>query len=171
MPENIQQIISQKFPGVVLDSPVQGWWYLDQYQKGIEEYHKLKCASAEDDRWIGACYFLSGNDLTASKYFSQAIRRRSKTAHINLAHCHMFTNQRDEVTAQLSNVDTESLNAFDRAYYFKVMSYYEQTNTNLTQALNNAEIAHAIVQTIPESTLLTPRFLKAIGMIYGHMGN
>jgi tetratricopeptide (TPR) repeat protein len=169
--ENIQQIISQKFPGVMLDSPVQGYYYLDQYQKGIETYQKLKCPTAEDERWVGSCHFVLANDLTASKYFSRAVQRSSTTAHINLAHSHMYTQKIDAVIPELEKVDVEALKPKDKVHYFKVKSYYEEININLGQALLDANVAWELAQTIPEHNILAPRLLQQIGTISGNAGD
>jgi tetratricopeptide (TPR) repeat protein len=170
MPENIQQIISQKFPGVVLDSPVRGWWYLDQYQKGIEAYRNIKKPTAEDERWVGACHFLLLNDKAAAKHHHQAIQNSSMAAHIDLAHLFMFTQNMDDVLPELNKVDFEALKTTDKIYYLRVKSYYEEQQCNLERAVKDLETAQELAENIAEKTLWMSILLRASGAISGRIG-
>jgi tetratricopeptide (TPR) repeat protein len=167
---DIQQFISQKYPGVVLDSPVQGWWYLDEYKKGIEAYKKIKNPTAEDERWIGACHFLLLNDQVAAKHHHQAIQNSSIAAHINLAHSFMFTQNMDDVLPELSKVDFEALKTTDKIYYLRVKSYYEEQQYNLGRAVKDLETAKELAENIAEKTLWMPILLRASGAIGGRIG-
>jgi tetratricopeptide (TPR) repeat protein len=168
---DIQQFISQKYPGVVLDSPVQGWWYLDEYKKGIEVYKKIKKPTAEDDRWVGSCHFLLNDDSTASNYFSKAIAHSSQAAHINLAHSYLFTQQAGEVEEELAKVHFDSLQPRDKVQFLRVSSYYRELNSNLKQSLNEVYTAWDIAQTIPENTLLETSLLFQTASCYKGLGS
>lgn len=168
----IYDIISEKFPGVELESPVQGWVYLEEYEKGIEAHQDIipLHTTAHDDRWLGVCYFQLFDDFKALELFFRAVARGSEGARINLAHAFIFTDRTDQVIPELNKIDLERLSAYDLVLFYRVKSFYAEGNGDLRQAANNAETAWRFVQAIPELPILAPQILNQLGVLYGRLG-
>ena len=172
MTEDIHEIISQKFPGVELESPIQGWVYLEEYEKGIEAHQAIIQAhtKAQDDRWLGVCYFQLFNDMKALELFYRSVARGSEGARINLALAFYFVERKSEMLAELNKVNFYSLKPYDQALFFRVKSYYEEDNGKLQDALNDAEKAWAIIQNLAELPVLAPQILNQIGILHARVG-
>ena len=172
MTEDIYEIISKKFPGVKLESPVQGWVYLEEYEKGIEALENMiqVHTTAQDDRWLGVCYFQLFDDLKALELFFRAVARGSEGARINLAHAFIFVERTDQVMPELQKLDFSKLTEYDKVLYYRVKSYYEENSGDLEQALSDAETAWRLIQAIPELPILSPQILSQLGVLHGRLG-
>jgi tetratricopeptide (TPR) repeat protein len=168
----VKELIKEKYPEVTLESPIQGWVYLEDYQKGIENFEDTHIyrRTPEDMRWVGVCYFQLQDDHQAVPFYQTAIYRGLKEASINLAQAYMFTDRMELVIPELEKVDFENLQARDKVYFLRVRSYYYEVNANLTNALIDTELAWAIGQTIPDWVIIAPQLLRQLGTLYGRMG-
>ena len=170
--KTIYDIIAEKYPGVELVSPVQGWVYLEEYEKGIECHKNMiqVHTTAYDDRWLGVCYFQLFDDMKATELFYRAIARFDEAARINLAHAFIFTDRSGEVIPEIEKLDFESLSRYDRVLCLRVKSYYYETTGKLEEALTEAEAAWRLVQGVPELPILAPQISNQLGTIYGRLG-
>jgi tetratricopeptide (TPR) repeat protein len=168
----VRELIKETYPEVTLESPIQGWVYLEEYQKGIENFEDthIHRRTPEDMRWVGMCYFQINDDHQAVPFFQTAVYRGLKDAGINLAQAYMYTERMALVIPELEKIDFEKLKPYSKVYYLRVKSHYEELNANLKQALSDAELAWAIAQTIPEWGLLGAKVLNQLGTLYGRMG-
>ena len=172
MAKTIYDIIAEKYPGVELESPVQGWVYLEEYEKGIEchksmiQVHTTAC----DDRWLGVCHFQLFNDMKAIELFYRAIARFDEAARINLAFALSFTKRTSDTIIELQKINFHNLNRYDKALYLRVKGYCEEANGNLQDALNDAERAWAMIQGIPELPILAPQILNQLGILHARVG-
>jgi hypothetical protein len=167
-----RQLVKEKYPGVELESPVQGWVYLEDYHKGIETYENTHIyrRNSTDTRWVGVCMFQLGDDHQAVPLFQTAVYQGVKAAGINLAHAYMFTDRMNLVMPELEKINFETLKPYDKAYFLRVRSYYYELNAELKKALADAELAWAIAQTIAEWPVLASKILLQLGTLYGRMG-
>lgn len=172
MAKTIYDIIAEKYPGVELESPVQGWVYLEEYEKGIEAHQSMiqVHTTAHDDRWLGVCYFQLFDDMKATELFYRAVARFSEAARINLAHAFIFTDRSSEVVTELEKLDIDLLSTYDKVFYLRIRSYYYETTGELEKALADAEGAWRLVQGIPELPILAPQISTQLGTIYGRLG-
>jgi hypothetical protein len=168
----IEKLMKEKYPDIQLESPVQGWVYLEEYEKGVENFNTIRVynRTAKDMRWVAMCYFQMLDDHQAVPFYQMAIYRGAKEAGIGLAQAYMFTDRMNMVMPELEQMDFEKLNPHDKVYFLRIRSYYYEVNTRLTDALSDLELAWAIAQTIPEWTIVAPYLLRQLGTLYGRMG-
>jgi tetratricopeptide (TPR) repeat protein len=163
-------LVSLRFPQVELESPIQGWVYLERFTDGIAAYSDLPSATAKDERWLGVCYFQLAEDLQALECFYRAVAKGEEAARINLAHVLRFVERGDESAAEMRAVTFESLNDYDKVFYLRVTSINEENNGNLREALRAAEEAWKRVQGLPEFPILAPGILAQLGILHGRIG-
>jgi tetratricopeptide (TPR) repeat protein len=168
----IDELMKEKYPDITLESPIQGWVYLEQYEKGVENFNAIHVykRAAKDMRWVAMCYFQVHDDHQAVPFYQMAIYRGAQEAGIGLAQAYMVTDRIDMSMPELEKVDFEKLTPYDKVYFLRICSYYHEANANLKDALNDAELAWAIAQTIPEQVIIAPHLLRQIGTLYGRMG-
>jgi tetratricopeptide (TPR) repeat protein len=167
-----RQLVKEKYPGVELESPIQGWVYLEDYYKGIETFENTHIyrRNSKDTRWVGVCMFQLNDDHQAVPLFQTAVYQGVKAAGINLAQAYMFTDRMHLAMPELEKINFEELKPYDKVYYLRVKSHYEEQNANLNQALNDAELAWALARDIPEWPIIGSRLLRQLGTLYGRMG-
>jgi tetratricopeptide (TPR) repeat protein len=162
--------IDEKFPGIKLESAIQGWAYLGDFEAGIRAFESLEEPSAIDDRWLGVCFFQRFEDMRAQEAFFRALSKGEEAARVNLAHLLRFLERSEEAATELSRVDTAKLNKYDLVLFLRVSSLHEETNGNIRSAVEHAERAWEQVQGIPEFQILAPSVLGQLGILYGRMG-
>ncbi len=167
---SVKELVENSFPGVHLESAIQGWVYLGDFQRGLLEYQKLESPNGKDDRWLGVCYFQRFDDMQALEAFYRAIARGEEAARVNLAHLLRFLERRDEAVEELNKVDPERLNTYDRVLFLRVKSLDEEMNGNLRVALKYAEDAWRSIQGCPEFAVIAPSVLGQLGVLYGRVG-
>lgn len=167
---DIRKQISEVYPGVVLESDLQGWVYLEAFDKGIALYDLLTNPSPADDRWLGVCYFQLFDDFSAVEAFYRAAARGSRAAHINLAHAYIYIERSSDVLSELAKVEFATLPDYDKVLYLRVKSYYEEVNVNLDASLGYAEEAWGLVQGIPELPIIAPQISTQLGILYARKG-
>ena len=170
MSESVQSLVASRFPGIHLESEVQGWVFLEEFEKGVASYEANDTPTAQDDRWLGVCYFQLFRDLDALEAFNRAINRGEEAARVNAAHLLKFVERSDEAREELAKVDPETLCTYDRVLYHRVLSIHEENNGNLRDALNAAEEAWRRVQGMPEFGLLAPAILVQLAILHGRIG-
>lgn len=170
MLSTVQSLVNERYPGVVIESPVQGWAFLDEFERGIEAHKSLQRATSLDDRWLGVCYFQLFQDLNAMEALYRAIVRGEEAARINLANLFMFMDKTSKAFEELQRVKVAQLNTYDKVLFFRVRSLLEERNTNLSTALSEAEEAWRYVQGAPEFPLLAPKVLSQLAVLHGRMG-
>jgi tetratricopeptide (TPR) repeat protein len=168
--QNVNERIKVKYPGVELESDVQGYAYLQEFESGITCYADMKDPSARDHRWLGVCYFQQIRDMEALEAFYRAIEGGDEGARINLAHLLTFLEHGEDALTELDRVNVETLPTRDAVLYYRVRSLKEEVNGNLRQALAAAELAWRKVQGLPEFPLIAPAILGQLGTLYGRMG-
>ncbi|MDF1522150.1 MAG: hypothetical protein P1P87_04945 [Trueperaceae bacterium] len=168
--DSIYATIAQRLPGVRLVSRIQGWAYLDEFERGIAEYHKLISPSPDDERWLGVCYFKTLDDEKALEHFYRAVQGGATAARVNLAHLLRFLDRGEETARELDAVDPRQLSRYDQVLYFRVKSIHEETNGNIRLAMSFGEEAWRLVQGIPEFDILAPSVLAQLGVLFGRYG-
>lgn len=162
--------IEVRFPGLVLESVVQGWAFLEEFNEGVKAYEKIAEPTPQDDRWVGVCYYQLVQDRRALEYLTQAAGRGEVGAKVNIAHLLPFLERGDEAAAELSRVDFDRLSDYDKALYFRVQSILAETSGNLREALSAAEEAWKRIQGIPEGGVLAPSVLAQLAVLHGRIG-
>lgn len=168
----IYTLIKEKYPDIVLESPIQGWVYLEDYDKGIQNFDAISSQqrTAKDMRWVAMCYFQLLDDHQAVPFYQTAIYQGAQEARIGLAQTYMFTDRMALALPELEQINFEELAPQDKVFFLRVRSYYYEVNAKLTNALNDAELAWAIGQTTPEWAIVAPYLLRQLGTLYGRMG-
>ncbi len=162
--------IESRFPGLVLESVVQGWAFLEQFEKGVEAYDAILEPTPQDDRWVGVCYYQLVRDREALEYLSKAAQRGETGARVNIAHLLPFLERGDEATTELAKIDFDRLSDYDKALYYRVQSILAETSGNLREALSAAEEAWRRIQGIPQGRLLAPSVLAQLAVLHGRIG-
>lgn len=170
MTTSVAELVAERFPGVALESEIQGWVFLEKFEEGVRAYEKLDSPSAKDDRWLGVCYFQLFRDLDALEALYRAINRGESAARLNAAHLLKFVERAEEAEAELQKVNITSLCPYDQVLYHRVLSIHEETSGNLRDALRAAEEAWRRVQGIPEFALLAPAILAQLAILHGRIG-
>jgi hypothetical protein len=168
--EDAQVEVEAFYPEIRLESPVQGWAYLERFEAGIKTYAQLIAPTAVDDRWLGVCHFQLLDDMRALEAFYRAVARGEIAARINLAHLLRFLERGGEASSELRAVRPSDLNPYDRVFLLRVTSLDEENNGNLREALRTAEEAWKHVQGLPEFGLLAPPILAQLGILHGRIG-
>jgi DNA-binding SARP family transcriptional activator len=107
------------------------------YPLALERYAALPDASAEDDRWAGACLVVLGQFERAKVVLSQAVRRGCLEANIQLALAYGALMDFERAETILARVNLESLSAFDQ-----VLAARAAGTLALTQGQRRAALAH-----------------------------
>jgi len=168
--EEAQLAVTERFGHLQVDSPVQGWAFLEEFEKGIEAYSRLSSPTAIDDRWVGVCYFQLLDDMKALEAFYRAVTRGENAARINLAHLLRFLERGEEAIQELRSIKVDDLSPYDRVFHLRVTSLDEENNGNLREALRTAEEAWRRVQGMNEFPLLAPPILAQLGILHGRIG-
>lgn len=168
--DDVYSEIARRFPGIRLVSRIQAWAYLDEFERGIEEHQRTESPTADDDRWLGVCYFKTLDDDRALEFFYRAVSRGAQAARVNLAHVLRFLDRGEESARELDAVDVRALSRYDQVLYYRVRSIHEETNGNIRLALAHGEEAWRLVQGIPEFDILAPSVLAQLGVLYGRYG-
>lgn len=165
-----QARVEERYAGIKLESPIQGWAYLGDFVGGVEAYQRLRSPDAKDDRWLGVCYFQQFEDMRAQEAFFRALAKGEEAARVNLAHVLRFLERSEEAASELAQVNINELNSYDLVLYFRVSSLHEENNGNIRRAVAFAEKAWEKVQGIPEFQILAPSVLAQLGILYGRKG-
>jgi tetratricopeptide (TPR) repeat protein len=168
--ERVEVLIAKKFPGVLLESTIQGWVYLERFADGISEFDRLPNPNAKDERWLGVCYFQLAEDLTALECFYRAVAKGEEAARINVAHVLRFVERGDESAVEMRSVNFDNLSAYDKVFFLRVNSINEENNGNLREALRAAEEAWKRIQGLPEFGILAPGILAQLGILHSRIG-
>lgn len=165
-----QAAVAARYGPIRIQSPIQGWAYLEEFEKGIAAYQLLSEPQPVDDRWLGVCYFQLLDDMRALESFYRAVTRGEVAARINLAHLLRFLERGAEASQELRSVAFSSLSPYDQVFLLRVTSLDEENNGNLREALRNAEEAWRRVQGLPEFSILAPPILAQLGILHGRIG-
>lgn len=164
------ELVQESYPGVRLESAIQGWAFLERFEDGLAAYNALRNPSPKDDRWVGVCHFQMLRDMDALEALYRASNRGEEGAHVYLAHVLPFVDRVQEASEVLARVDFEALSSYDKAFYFRVLSLREETNGNLREALRAAEEAWKRIQGVPEYAILAPSILAQLAVLHGRIG-
>ncbi len=168
--DDVWSLVSEAFPGVRLESEIQGWAFLERFEEGIEAYRAIPNPSPKDDRWAAACHFQLLQDMEALELLFRAANRGEMGAHVYLAHVLPFVERGEEATKELEKVDPSALSTYDIALYHRILSIREESNGNLREALKAAEEAWRRVQAVPEYAVLAPSILAQLAVLHGRIG-
>lgn len=168
--KDVHMLVKQRFPGVVLESDIQGWAFIEEFEEGISAYGRLDQPTPTDDRWLGVCYFAVFRDMDALEALYRAVNRGEVAARINIAHLLRFVERGDEVSDELARIQVGGLGPYDEVLYFRVLSIHEENSGNLRDALKAAEEAWRKVQGIPEFPVLAPSILAQLAILHGRIG-
>ncbi len=168
--EDVWALVAKTYPGVRLESQVQGWAFLERFQEGIDAYKDIPNPSPKDDRWAAVCYFQLLHDLEALELLYRAANRGEEGAHVFLAHVLAFVDRGEEALLELEKVDLGELSTYDLALYYRVLSLREENNGNLREALRAAEEAWRRVQGVPEYAVLAPSILAQLAVLHARIG-
>ena len=168
--EDVWSLVSVAFPGVRLESEVQGWAFLERFEEGVAAYKAIPNPSPKDDRWAAACHFQLLEDMEALELLFKSANRGEMGAHVYLAHVLPFVERGEEATQELEKVDPSALSTYDLALYYRILSIREESNGNLREALRAAEEAWRLVQGVPEYAVLAPSILAQLAVLHGRIG-
>jgi tetratricopeptide (TPR) repeat protein len=169
-PALLIDITEEVHTDVILESPVQGWVFLREFERGLDCYKALEEKTGADDRWAGVCYFHLRQDLRAVELFYRAIARGVEAARINLAHALAYIERGDEVIPELLKVDRNRLTTYDKVLFYRVKSLHEETSGDLLTALGDAETAWELVQGASQFSILAPDILSQLAVLNGRIG-
>lgn len=167
---DVWELVQHSFPGVRLESAVQGWAFLERFEDGITAYERLASPSPKDDRWVGVCYFQLFRDLDALEALFRAANRGEEGARVFLAHVLPFVERAEEASEELRRTNFDLLTDYDKALYHRVRSIREETGGNLREALKAAEEAWKRIQGVPEYAVLAPSILAQLAILHGRIG-
>lgn len=167
---DVYELVADTYPGVELESEVQGWAFLERFDLGVSTFEALEEPTPQDDRWVGVCYYQLVRDTEALEALYRASSRGEEGARINIAHLLPFLERGDEASRELSKVNFERLSNYDQALYFRVQSILSETSGNLREALRAAEEAWKRIQQIPEGKILAPSVLAQLAVLHGRIG-
>lgn len=167
---DLADLVQSRYPGLVLESEVQGWVFLDDFERGLEAYEVIQDPTPKDDRWVGVCYYQLVRDNEALHFLTRAAKGGEAGARINIAHLLPFLERGDEASDELARVDFDQLSEYDKALYFRVESILAETSGNLRNALSAAEEAWRRIQAIPEGPILAPSVLAQLAVLHGRIG-
>lgn len=168
--EDVWSLVSIAFPGVRLESEVQGWAFLERFTDGLEAYKAIPKPSPKDDRWAAVCHFQLLEDLEALELLFKSANRGEEGANVFLAHVLPFVDRGDEATKELAKVDISALSSYDLALYYRILSIREESNSNLREALKAAEEGWRLVQGAPEYAILAPSILAQLAVLHARIG-
>lgn len=163
-------LVHEQFPGVQLESEIQGWAFLERFSEGISAYSAIPSPSPKDERWAGVCYFQLLQDLDALEVLYRSANRGEAGAHVYLAHVLPFVDRGEEAREELEKVVFDDLSEYDKALYCRILSIREESNGNLREAQKAAEEAWKRIQGIPEYNLLAPSILAQLAVLHGRIG-
>jgi len=166
----VQARVDEVFPGVSLESEVQGWAFLDQFEQGVSAFNSIEAPAPADFRWVGVCYYQLLKDDDALASLETAIQLGDEGARINMAHLLPFLERGDEAASQLSKTVLDRVSDYDKALFFRVLSLQEENSGNLREALRAAEEAWKRIQGLPEYPILAPSVLAQLAVLYGRIG-
>lgn len=170
MVSTVQPLVNSRFPGVVLESEIQGWAFLELFEAGVTSFERLSAPTAQDHRWVGVCYYQLVRDDEALDSLYKAISMGDEGARVNVAHLLPFLERGDEASEELSRVQISQLTAYDLALYYRVLSIREENTGNLREALRAAEEAWRRIQGMPVYPILAPSVLAQLAILYGRIG-
>ena len=75
--DDVWTLLESTYPGVRLESEIQGWAFLERFEDGIQAYERIEQPSPMDDRWVGVCYFQTLRDMEALEALFRAANRDS----------------------------------------------------------------------------------------------
>ena len=166
----VKNKIDQVFPGVVIESDIQGWAFLDEFEVGVDKFVEIEEPTPADLRWFGVCYYQLLRDSDGLHCLEKAVALGDEGARINLAHLLPFLERGDEASKQLSQIVLDRLTDYDKALFFRVLSLQEENSGNLREALRAAEEAWRRIQGLPEYPVLAPSVLAQLAVLYGRIG-
>lgn len=166
----IRDEVEAAFPGIELKSEIQGYAFLERFADGVERYKALSSPSPDDDRWAGVCFYQLLRDDEALIALERAAARGQPAARINKAHLLPFLERGDEAVIELQQVDFQTLSAYDKALYLRVLSLQAENSGNLREALRAAEDAWNRIQGIAEYKVLAPSILVQLAILYARIG-
>lgn len=167
---HVEELIQEKFPGVTLESEVQGWAFLERFEDGIQAFLRIQQPTAKDDRWVGVCYFQTLRDMEALEALYRATNRGEEGARVYLAHVLPFVERREDALIEMSRINISLLSNYDAALYYRILSISEETSGHLREALKAAETAWRLIQGVPEYNVLAPSILVQLAVLHGRIG-
>ncbi|UCH26581.1 MAG: hypothetical protein JSV66_02740 [Trueperaceae bacterium] len=166
----IRMKVEKSYPGVALSSPVQGWAYLDQHERGIATFRHLASPSAADDRWLGVCHRECFAELPAREAFYRAIARGEGAARLDLALLLIAVGRSTEARSELEQVERSRLLPCDEVLLLTIRGMLEEGQGELQAALRNTEEAWRKVQGLPEFAILAPSMLTQLSFLHSCLG-
>lgn len=167
---DVRVLVEARFPGVELESEIQGWAFLERFEDGVSAFKAIGSPSAQDFRWVGVCFYQLVRDAEALESLYAAIAGQDEGARVNVAHLLPFLERGDEASQELGRVDQSRLTAYDQALYYRVLSIREENTGNLSEALRAAEEAWRRIQGLPEYPILAPSVLAQLAVLHGRIG-
>lgn len=166
----VRDEVEAAFPGILLQSEIQGYAFLERFEEGIHHYNSLDNPTPADDRWAGVCYYQLFMDEEALAALERAAARGEDAARINMAHLLPFLERGDEAVQELQKVAFDRLSDYDKALYMRVLSIRKENSGNIREALKAAEDAWNRIQGIPEYKVLAPSILVQLAVLYARIG-
>lgn len=167
---DVESQIRRRYPDVHLASDVQGWVYLEEFQKGIDCFHSLIHPTGADKRWLGVCYFQQFEDGKALEAFASAVEKGELAARVNLAHLLQVSDRADNASEEMQKIDLARLEPYDQVFFLRVKSIHEENNGNLRESLRFSEEAWRRLQGLAEFEILAPSVLTQLGILHGRIG-
>src|SRR5690606_23753875 len=83
---DVRTLVEVRFPGVVLESEIQGWAFLERFERGVSAFNSIEKPTAQDHRWVGVCFYQLVRDSEALDALYTAIEMHDEGARVNVAH-------------------------------------------------------------------------------------
>ncbi len=154
-----------------LKSPVQGYFYLEQYAEGVRRFEGIYAPSADDERWGGVCYDALHRPSTARILIDQAIAKHNLGAQLELARHWLRLGENAAALEQLNRLDPLALEPIDRMLWYSSRSEAISRLESVESALPDAERALLEVQNLPEFSVCAPWVYGALGQLYAAHGD
>ena len=154
-----------------LKSPVQGYFYLQQYAEGIRRFEGIYNPSPDDERWGSVCYDAQGQPSIARFLIDQAISKHNLGAQLELARHLLRQGENTAALKQLHTLELSSLDPIDRMLWHGARSELLFRLESVDSALPDAEKALLEVQNLPEISVCSLWVYGQLGKLYGAQGD
>jgi len=154
-----------------LKSPVQGYFYLEQYSEGVRRFEGIFQPSADDERWGGVCYDALNQPTTARFLIDQSIARHNLGAQLELARHWLRQGEDTKALEQLGKLEPQWLDPIDRMLWHTSRSEAKSRLESVSSALPDAERALLEVQNLPEFSVCAPWVYRQLGVLWAACGD
>ncbi|WP_034343942.1 tetratricopeptide repeat protein [Deinococcus misasensis] len=146
------------------ESDIQICEFMGEFATGVAFYQTLSKPSPEDDRWVGLCYIVLGEQERAIEYLMRSVERGCIAAKIELARLYSYSRVSDAKN-EIYSIDIDKLREYDLALYYRALSVIKlQAGDEIP--LSDCEKSWRIIQPCQEFKFVAPRILVILSYLY-----